>query len=113
MIGEIGLTETLNIVDKAIKRLVAPVAMFLAAGLISKGLGSPDSNEIVIKSVMVLLSLSAFTYMIFSFKEACEAFCDTRSSALKSVIFIFSFLLVYAVLAFSAIYMGFDKITNV
>ncbi|MEK0276826.1 hypothetical protein WM009_21400 [Vibrio vulnificus] len=105
------MTRILDIIDRAIKRLVAPVAMFVAAALIGKGLDNPTANEIVIKSVMVLLSLFAFWYMLLSAKEAFEDFSETGIGVVKSVIFTSSFLLVYAVLAFAAVYMGIGKIT--
>lgn len=111
VIGGRTLTRILDIIDRAIKRLVAPVAMFVAAALIGKGLDNPTANEIVIKSVMVLLSLFAFWYMLLSAKEAFEDFSETGIGVVKSVIFTSSFLLVYAVLAFAAVYMGIGKIT--
>ncbi|MFW1535806.1 hypothetical protein ACEV8P_22515 [Vibrio parahaemolyticus] len=105
------MTDILDIIDKAIKRLVAPVAMFVAAALISKGIDSPTANEFVIKLVMALLSIFAFLYMVFSLKEAFDAFSDTKIGVVKSLIFTSSFLLVYAVLGLAAVYMGIGKIT--
>ncbi|PMN66546.1 hypothetical protein [Enterovibrio norvegicus] len=80
------MTEVLDIIDKAIKRLVAPAAM-------------------------AVLALWALGYMVFSAKEAMQAFDEANIGKYKNVLLSTSFLIVYFVLAAAAIRLGFDKIT--
>lgn len=56
----------LDTIDGAIKCLVTPVTMLVAAALLSRGLDIPDANPTAVKAIMVLLSLWAFGYMTAS-----------------------------------------------
>ncbi|MEI8608354.1 hypothetical protein P4S70_04500 [Enterovibrio sp. Hal110] len=105
------MTKVLDIIDKAIKRLVAPAAMLVAAELLSRGMDKADSNPVLIKFTMAVLALWALGYMVFSAKEAMQAFDEANIGKYKNVLLSTSFLIVYFVLAAAAIRLGFDKIT--
>ncbi|WP_241814701.1 hypothetical protein, partial [Vibrio cyclitrophicus] len=105
------MTKVLDIIDKAIKRLVAPAAMLVAAELMSRGLDKPDADSNFIKFTMAVLGLWALGYMVFSAKEAMQAFDEANIGKYKKALLSSSFLLVYFVLAIAAIRLGFDKIT--
>ncbi|WP_047046257.1 hypothetical protein [Vibrio mexicanus] len=105
------MTEVLDIIDRAIKRLVAPAAMLVAGELLSRGLDNPDANHYFIKFTMVVLGMWAIGYMIFSAREAMHAFDEAKISKYTNALLSTSFLLVYLVLAVAAIRLGFDKIT--
>ncbi|CCN84525.1 hypothetical protein VIBNISFn27_500003 [Vibrio nigripulchritudo SFn27] len=105
------MTEILDIIDKAIKRLVAPAAMFVAAELLSRGMDKPDAEPNFIKFVMTVLGIWAIGYMVFSAKEAMRAFDEAKIGKYKSALLSTSFLLVYSILAVAAIKLGLGKIT--
>ncbi|WP_257977401.1 hypothetical protein [Vibrio parahaemolyticus] len=105
------MTEVLDIIDKAIKRLVAPAAMLVAAELLSRGMDKADANPVLIKFTMAVLALWALGYMVFSAKEAMQAFDEANIGKYKNALLSTSFLIVYFVLAAAAIRLGFDKIT--
>lgn len=104
------MTEVLDIIDKAIKRLVAPAAMVVAGELLGRGLDNPNANHYVINFTTVVLGMWAIGYMIFSAKEAMKAFDEAKISKYTNALLSTSFLLVYVVLAVAAIKLGFDKI---
>ena len=106
------MSEVLDIIDKAIKRLLPPVAMLVAAALLSKGLHTPDSNELVIKSLMALLVIYAFLYMLASTCEAIRSMVKANFSNLYAALICSSFILVYFVLFVAAIRLGFEKVAQ-
>ena len=93
------MTEVLDIIDKAIKRLVAPAAMLVAAELLSRGMDKADANPVLIKFTMAVLALWALGYMVFSAKEAMQAFDEANIGKYKNALLSTSFLIVYFVLA--------------
>ncbi|ELB2137388.1 hypothetical protein [Vibrio parahaemolyticus] len=105
------MTEVLDIIDKAIKRLVAPAAMLVAAELLSRGMDKADASPMLIKFTIAVLGLWALGFMVFSAKEAMQAFDDANIGKYKNALLSTSFLLVYFVLAAAAIRLGFEKIT--
>lgn len=104
------MKAALNTIDAAIKRLVTPVTMFIAAALLSKGLDKPDANPSVIKFLMGLLALWALVYMFFSAWQALKEFQEQGIGKIRMAFISLSFLLVYIVLFFSALKMGLDKL---
>ncbi|WP_416398909.1 hypothetical protein [Allohahella sp. A8] len=104
------MKKVLDIIDSALKRLLAPVSMLVAAGLLSRGLENPDASPFTIKLLMSLLGLWAFGYMALSAVVALKEFEDAGFGKVKSFIFGSSFLLVYLLLFVAAIRLGFDKI---
>ncbi|MDF1724763.1 MAG: hypothetical protein P1U59_09570 [Alcanivorax sp.] len=104
------MKDVLNTIDAAIKRLVAPTAMLIAATLLSNGLNRPDSNPHIIQGVMALMGLFAFGYMAASAIVAIKEFDELGISFWKKGLFSLSFILVYLVLFVTAIYMGLNKL---
>ncbi|CAK3350553.1 conserved hypothetical protein [Vibrio crassostreae] len=105
------MTEVLDIIDKAIKRLVAPAAMLVAAELLSRAMDNADADPLFIKFTIAVLGLWAIGYMVISAKEAMQAFDRANIGKYKNALLSTSFLLVYFVLAAAAIRLGFEKIT--
>ncbi|WP_156836625.1 hypothetical protein [Marinobacter daepoensis] len=56
----------LETIDSAIKRLVSTTAMLVAAVLLTRGLGKPDTNVCILYGLIVLLVISAFVYLAAS-----------------------------------------------
>ncbi|MEZ9656096.1 hypothetical protein AB4277_15710 [Vibrio splendidus] len=105
------MTEVLDIIDKAIKRLVAPAAMLVAAELLSRAMDNADADPLFIKFTIAVLGLWAIGYMVISAKEAMQAFDSANIGKYKNALLSTSFLLVYFVLAAAAIRLGLEKIT--
>jgi hypothetical protein len=105
------MTEVLDIIDRAIKRLVAPAAMIVAAELLYRGAQNSEAEEWWVILNIWLLGIWAIGYMVMSAKEAMTSFDNANIGKFKNLFLSTSFMLVYIVLAFAAIRLGFDKIT--
>ncbi|EGG92943.1 hypothetical protein IMCC1989_2102 [gamma proteobacterium IMCC1989] len=104
------MENILKTIDTAIKRLVSPVTMLVAAALLSKGLDKPEASPATIKSLMVLLGIWAVGYMVLSATQAIKEFEAANINGYKKWFLSTSFILVYFVLCISAIKLGFDKL---
>ena len=104
------MKKVLEIIDSAVKRLVTPVSMLVAAGLLSRGLEEPGVSPLTVKLLMSFLGLWAFGYMALSAVVAIKEFEEEGLGKAKSFVFGSSFMLVYLVLFVAAIKLGFDKI---
>ena len=100
----------LESIDSAIKRLVSPTAMIVAAAVLAEGMNKDESNQIVIQSLVWVLSLFAFGYMIASYKVAFKEIEDSGHSKLTTGIISLAFMLVYFVLILVGIKFGIDKV---
>ncbi|WP_420935916.1 hypothetical protein ACOJR9_08900 [Alteromonas sp. A081] len=104
------MEEMIEAIDKAIKRLVAPVSMLIAAAILnySPEGEEPKSNFIVF--VVYVLGFSALTFVVCS---GCLAWKEIRKSNSKGYIsgaVALAFSLVYFILFLTAIRLGFDKV---
>lgn len=103
------MKEILETIDSAIKRLVSPTAMLLAAALLTRGFDKPSSNYYIIYGLIVLLVVSAFCYLAASTMVAIKDFDELGLRLWQKVALGLSFVLVYFVLYSAAIYFGFSK----
>ena len=104
------MKEVLDTIDSAIKRLVSPTAMLVAAALLTRGLDQPGSNTFVIHGLIFLLVVYAFGYLAFSAAVAIKEFDELGLRFWQKGVFGLSFMLLYLVLFIAAIYFGLGKI---
>ena len=104
------LKEILDTIDSAVKKLVAPTAMVVAAAVISKGLKQPESSEMLIKGTMWFLVAWAFIYMFSSAVVALREFEKTGLPFIRSFLLGTSFFVIYIVLFIVGIFVALGKI---
>ena len=103
------MKRMLEIIDGAVKRLVTPVAMLVAAGMLSNGLEKQDASQFVVIILMALLVLWALGYTAVSVAVAIGEFEREGISKTMSVMLGTSFILVYLVLFVVALKFGFER----
>lgn len=103
------MKKILEIIDGAVKRLVTPVAMLVAAGLLSKGLEKQDTNHLVIFFLISILILWALGYIFMSVAVAVKELEQEGMSKIMAVMLGVSFVLVYLVLFLVALNFGLEK----
>ncbi len=113
MVGSKGfnMDDVLKIIDSAIKRLVSPVAMLVAAALLLRGMNNPGSSELTIIFISSVLVLWALAFTVISTVVAVREFDSVGVSKPVAYFLSSSFVLVYFVMFVAAIRLGFDKIT--
>ena len=92
------MEEILDTIDKAIKRMVAPTAMIIAAAILlkaSSGYGVTPKSLVIYASVLVFM---AFLYMCGSCYVALKRFKDAGINTFNRLILSISFVAVYIVL---------------
>ncbi len=104
------MDEILTTIDKAIKRLVAPTAMVVAAALLSKGLNQSDRDLIAIKMYLWLLIGSSFLFMLGSTISALNEFEKAGIGIIRRSVLSLSFVLVYLVLFFAGMAIALGKL---
>ncbi|MCL1074831.1 hypothetical protein [Shewanella dokdonensis] len=107
-----NLKAGLDIFDLAIKRLVVPVTMLVAAAVVSFGLKAPDSNHLLIYFFMLLLTFFAVGYGLCSAFEAGKAINELTISTINKFGLTLCFWLIYLMLFYSAIRLGLDKLSG-
>ncbi|MGY8817956.1 MAG: hypothetical protein ACKVLM_00980 [Pseudomonadales bacterium] len=105
----VSMKRMLEIIDGAVKRLVTPVAMLVAAGMLSNGLEKQDASQFVVIILMALLVLWALGYTAVSVAVAIGEFEREGISKTMSVMLGTSFILVYLVLFVVALKFGFER----
>lgn len=100
----------LDIIDTSIKRLLSPATMLVAAVLMSKGLGKPESNEIAIKTIIVLLSLFSIGHFIGSLVVAVKEFDEAGINKVAGFFLSTGYMLIYFVLFVVAVVTGVGKV---
>jgi hypothetical protein len=104
------MKKVLDAVDSAIKRLVSPTAMIVAAAILAEGSKSENASPLVIKALVWLLSLFALGYLIFSCREAFKEIEASGYSKITTGFISLAFMLVYFVLILVGIRFGISKI---
>ncbi len=104
------MEEILDNIDKAIKRLVSPTAMVVAAGVLAKGIVNPRVDELAIKMLIYLLLASALLFMASSGYQALRKFETLGVGVFRRFVLSLSFLLVYGVLFLVGIAIAFGKL---
>jgi threonine/homoserine/homoserine lactone efflux protein len=104
------MKEILGIIDEAIKRLVTPVAMLVAAALISQGLKTKDSSHSAIYFLMIVLVVWAAVYALMSILVAINELQKTGIGNIRMAVISSSFILVYFVLFCASLRIGLDKV---
>ncbi|EJG0029016.1 hypothetical protein U2G59_004649 [Vibrio alginolyticus] len=105
-----NIKQILDLIDQAVKRLVSPVAMFVAAGLLVKGLSNPEANQYLFYFLIILLCIGAIGYLFLSGYEAIQTLKKLPIKQWQMAIISFHFILVYVVLVVAAMKFGLDKI---
>ncbi|MEA5295183.1 hypothetical protein [Vibrio parahaemolyticus] len=109
-----NIKQILDLIDQAVKRLVPPVVMFVAAALLVKGLSNPEANQYLFYFLIILLCIGAIGYLFLSGYEAIQTLkklpIKQWQMAIISFHFHFHFILVYVVLVVAAMKFGLDKI---
>ncbi|PNF81124.1 hypothetical protein CXK92_12745 [Stutzerimonas stutzeri] len=104
------MKKLLEVIDGAVKRLVTPVAMLVAAGLLSKGLSNKDASYLVVSFLIVVLALWALGYMVLSVIVAIKELEQEGVSKVAAAMLGTSFILVYMVLFLVALNFGLGKL---
>ena len=107
------MEKLLDEIDKAIKRLVTPTALFIAAILIADNLGQTNANRNFIYTIFGILIVIAVLYMVASFVAATDKFEFLNKYTFTGLlVFLVSFF-IYSTLAYSAIYIGLSKLLSI
>ncbi|GAB2933928.1 hypothetical protein [Rheinheimera gaetbuli] len=104
------MKQILDAIDGAIKRLVSPTAMIVAAALLAQGSKGDGATPFIIKVLIWILSIFALGYLILSYLVAFKEIEASGYSKLKTGFISLAFMLVYFVLVLAGIRFGIDKI---
>ena len=96
--------------DKAIKRLVTPVAMLIAAALLMKGAGQNEAYANVTYVMIILLCFGALFYAVLSFMLTIEKLREADLPLFSKLVISAWFGPIYVVLGVAALKLSFDKL---
>ena len=102
--------QLLNAFDASIKRLITPTTFLVAAAVISRGLDNPDSNPLVIYTLVSCLFLFSIGYFIFSVGIIAEIIEQVVKHKVGVVIGGTIYIIMYFVVFVVAIMLGLSKV---
>lgn len=109
---EFKMKEGLDVVDSAIKRLVTPISIFVAAAIFFNAYGKENVSFYSNTFILIILGVWIAGYMILSIKVAFDDFEKIKIGNIRKAFLGATFILVYGILFMVGAKLGIDKLPN-